>query len=116
MAVVLQFNFSLYFQWSAPEASQRYSDNATLHFALSYRASTLWRNVIASIIYRSEHVGGVNASHIYRSKLIDQHYRFNYLSFLLVITFPYLDLLFNFSHFSEKEISNFFDEQTFNNV
>jgi hypothetical protein len=45
-------------------------------FALSYNVLTLWRNVIAYISYRSEHVGAVIASYSYRSKLIDQRYRF----------------------------------------
>ncbi len=44
-------------------------------FALSYNALTLWRNVIASISYRSEHIRDVIASYSYRSKLIDQRYR-----------------------------------------
>jgi hypothetical protein len=52
----------------------RYSDNITYVFALSYNALTLWRNVIASISYRPEHVGAIIASYSYRSKLMDQHY------------------------------------------
>jgi hypothetical protein len=45
-------------------------------FALSYNALTLWRNVIDSISYRSEHIGAVIASYSYRSNLIDKRYRF----------------------------------------
>ncbi len=45
-------------------------------FALSYNVLTLWRNLIASISYRSEHIGAVFASYSYRSKLIDQRYCF----------------------------------------
>ncbi len=39
---------------------------------LSYNVVTLWRNVIASISYRSEHIGAIIASYSYRSKPIDQ--------------------------------------------
>jgi hypothetical protein len=48
-------------------------------FALSHNALTLLRSVIASIIYRSGHIGAVIAYKSYYSKLIDQHdcfYRF----------------------------------------
>jgi hypothetical protein len=64
-------------------------------FALLNNALTLWRNIIASISYRSEHVEAVIASYSYRSKLIDQRYRFYYCS----SAFPYLDLFFNFSKY-----------------
>jgi hypothetical protein len=45
-------------------------------FALSYNVVTLWRNIIGSISYRSGYIGDVIASYSYRSKLIDQRYRF----------------------------------------
>jgi hypothetical protein len=73
--------------------SKRHSVIAiTLHYvsALSYNVLTLWRNVIASISYRSEQIGAVIASYSYCSKLMDQRY-----CFLLVIAFPDLNLLFN---------------------
>ncbi len=59
----------------------------TLHyvFASLYNALTLWRNVTASISYRSEHIGSVIASCTYRYKLIDQ--------FRLLTTFSYLDII-----------------------
>ncbi len=43
-------------------------------FALSCNTLSLRRNVIVSIINRSEHMGAVIASYSYRSKFIDQHY------------------------------------------
>jgi hypothetical protein len=46
-------------------------------FALSYNILTLWRNVVASISYCSEHIGADIASDSCRSKLIDQRYRFS---------------------------------------
>jgi hypothetical protein len=45
-------------------------------FAFSYNVLTLRRNVVTSISYRSEHIGAIIASDTYRSKLIDQRYRF----------------------------------------
>ncbi len=45
-------------------------------FALSYDVLTLWRNVVASISYRSEHIGALIAYDSCRSKIIDQRYRF----------------------------------------
>jgi hypothetical protein len=44
--------------------------------ALLYNVLTLWRNIIASISYSSEHIGAIIASYSYRSKLIDQRYCF----------------------------------------
>ncbi len=63
-------------------------------FALSYRALTFRRDVIASISYRSEHIGAVIASHSYRSKLyIDA------LLLLLVITFSSVGSAFQLLRF-----------------
>jgi hypothetical protein len=45
-------------------------------FALSYNVLTLWRNVVASISYRSEHIGADITYDSYCSKLIDQRYHF----------------------------------------
>ncbi len=44
-------------------------------FALSLKALTLMRSVIASIIYRTGHIGAVIVSNSYCYKLIDQHFR-----------------------------------------
>ncbi len=46
---------------------KRYSDNATLRFALSHTASTLRRKVSASYSYRSRLIEIVLASYSYRS-------------------------------------------------
>jgi hypothetical protein len=53
-------------------------------FALSYNVLTLWRKIIASISYRSEHIGAIIASYSYRSKLIDQRHCFCYWSLFLI--------------------------------
>jgi hypothetical protein len=50
-------------------------------FASSQNTLTLLGSVIASIIYRSRHIGAVIASYGYCSKLIDQRYCFYSLSF-----------------------------------
>jgi hypothetical protein len=71
MAVVLQFNFSLYFQLSAPEASYCSVIAITLSYILRYRIELQHCGEMLLL------VGAVIASHIYRSQLIDQHYRFN---------------------------------------
>jgi hypothetical protein len=52
-------------------------------YVLSYNALTLWKNVIASISYSSEHIGASIASYSYHSKLLDQHYCFSLLSLFL---------------------------------
>ncbi len=44
-------------------------------FALSYNVLTLWRSVIASITYRSEHIGAVIPSYSCHSNIINQRYR-----------------------------------------
>ncbi len=49
-------------------------------FALSDNALTLWRNVIAFVSYRSEHIGAVIASKSHRSKLLNKRYCFYQLS------------------------------------
>ncbi len=64
---------------------KRYSVIAiTLHyiFALSYNVLTLWRNVIASISYRSEHIGAVINSISYRFSVFAS--AFQLLQFLCV--------------------------------
>jgi hypothetical protein len=43
-------------------------------FALSYNALTLWRNIIASVSYRFEHLEAVIASYSYCSELVDKCY------------------------------------------
>jgi hypothetical protein len=43
-------------------------------FVLSYNVLPLWRNVIASSSYHSEHIGAVISSCSYRAKLIDERY------------------------------------------
>jgi hypothetical protein len=46
---------------------QRYSDNATLHFALSHNALSQQNKVVVSKCYRSWYTGIVIASSSYRS-------------------------------------------------
>ncbi len=46
-----------------------YTQRLRYVFALSYNVLTLWRNVIASISYRFDHIGAVIASYSNRSKL-----------------------------------------------
>jgi hypothetical protein len=49
-------------------------------FALLHNALTLLGSAIASLIYRSGHIGAVIGSHSYFSKLINQRFCFNSLS------------------------------------
>jgi hypothetical protein len=73
-------------------------------FALSYNAITLWRKVIASLSYRSEHIGVIIAYNSYRCKLICR----SAFLLLLVIAFPYLDMLLNFTNFFYTELKGDF--------
>ncbi len=52
-------------------------------FVFLYNILTLWRNVIASISYSSEHIGAVISSYSYHAKLIDERYRFYQYHFSL---------------------------------
>jgi hypothetical protein len=62
--------------------------------ALSYSTLALWRNVIASISYGSEHIEAIILSYSYCYMFIDQVVA----STVLVLAFPSLSLLFNFSN------------------
>jgi hypothetical protein len=56
-------------------------------FSLSHNAFILYRIVIASNSYRSEHIGPVIASYTYRCDVIDKCYRIHSLSLFGKIAF-----------------------------